>query len=393
MKNNGIVFMETAGWTTYNQWLGRLKASTAKTAGSNFTRFMVWVGREGGKFSAYTPDQMIGFQRSANNEQRYELLDLAQRYIGSLEGRGGYVRNQYNCIRSFFAHSRAELPSDPTFKARGTVEKVVGHLDGGEIRDIVLSCNAMYQAVYMSMFSAALDREMFLYWNLNGLPQLREDLRRDPEVIKISLPGRKSMRDEAPYYSYVCSDAVELLKKWLPEREKLVALFSKRYEGYKDPGSIFIGQKGEPIGKLAIHQVWSRHCRRLGLLSSKTNGGALRYGKNLHELRDSYRSLFQKSGADPVVAEFCMGHVVDKLGYNKATQDEDWTREEYLKAMPWLNVLSSPKPHGFEDRDEVKRLQRELDETRRKLEQRDAVGEALMARLERVEKVLAGEKS
>jgi len=35
------------------------------------------------------------------------------------------------------------------------------------------------------------------------------------------------------------------------------------------------------------------------------------------------------------------------------------------------NVLSSPKPHGFEDRDEVRRLQRDLDEARRKQDSRD----------------------
>jgi hypothetical protein len=388
MENNRINSVEKPGYNAYNQWLGRLKASTAKTASSNFLRYMAWVEKEGGKFSAYTPDQMVEYQKAANNEQRYELLDLAQRYIGGLEGRGGYIRNQYNCIRSFFTHSRAELPRDPLFKARGTVEKVVGHLDAAEIRDIVLSCNAMYQAVFMSMFSAALDREMFLYWNLNGLAQLREDLKKDPEVIRVSLPGRKAMRNEAPYYSFVCSDAVELLKKWLIQREKLVKLFSKRYEGYEDPGAIFLGQKGEPVGKIAIHSVWIHHCRRLGLLSSKTNGGAPRFGKNLHELRDSYRSLFQKSGADIIVAEFSMGHTVDKLGYNKATQDEDWVREEYLKAMPWLNVLSSPKPHGFEERDEVRRLQRDLEEAKRKL---DHVGD-MEATVQTLKTQLAEEK-
>jgi len=371
MKNNGFNSMEKLGWGTYNQWLGRLQASTAKTAGSNFRRYMAWVEREGGKFSAYTPDQMIEYQRAANNEQRYELLDLAQRYIGGLEGRGGYIRCQYHNIRSFFAHMRAELPQDTSFKVRGTVEKVVGHLDAEEIQKMILSCNSMYQAIFMSMFSAALDKEMFLYWNLNGLAQLREDLKRDPEVIKITLPGRKSQRNESPYFSYVCSDAVALLKKWLPEREKLVKLFSKRYPGYVDPGAIFLGQKGEPIGKLAIHQVWARHCRRMGLLRSKVTGGAPRFGKNLHELRDSYRTLWQKSGGDPVVAEFSMGHVVDRLGYNKSFEDEDWVKQEYLKAAPWLNVLSSPKPHGFEERDEVRHLQRELEEARHRLDHVD----------------------
>jgi len=46
------------------------------------------------------------------------------------------------------------------------------------------------------------------------------------------------------------------------------------------------------------------------------------------------------SGAAPAVAEFMMGHVVDPLGYNKFWRDPDYVAGEFLKAEPWLNVVS-----------------------------------------------------
>jgi hypothetical protein len=65
-----------------------------------------------------------------------------------------------------------------------------------------------------------------------------------------------------------------------------------------------------------------------------------RYGKNLHELRDLFRTQWEKSGSSPVGAEFCMGHTVDPLGYNKAYRDEAYTRNLYNKTSSWLNILS-----------------------------------------------------
>jgi len=398
LENNvGRIGMNQPGWESYRLWLNKLRPSTAKTAGSNFRRWMDWVRAHGNKFSGFTPDQMIEHQRKANNEERYELLDLLQQYIGGLEGRPGYIRNQYNNVRSFFVHSRAELPADK-FQVKGTVEAVMGKLEPDEIRKLILSCNQMYQAVYTAMFQAALGREEFIWWNTHGLEQLREDLKGDPQLIKITLPGRKKLRFEKPYYTFVTGDGVKLLKRWMAERENVIQLYRKRYgESYEDPGAIFIGQKGEPIGKLAISQVWSRRARRLGLLNHRGSGGAPRYGKSLHELRDSYRSLWEKTGAEKSVAEFCMGHTVDVYGYNKAHQDEDWVREEYLKAAPWLNIFSSGRPFNQVDKNEVELLRRELEEAKRELraqlEQRSQREEAVAERLERLEKLFVSPPS
>jgi len=67
----------------------------------------------------------------------------------------------------------------------------------------------------------------------------------------------------------------------------------------------------------------------------------VRYGVSPHEIRDLTRSRWQVSGADPLVAEFLMGHDIDPNAYNKFMKYEPWYLvQEYRKALPWLNIMS-----------------------------------------------------
>jgi hypothetical protein len=54
-----------------------------------------------------------------------------------------------------------------------------------------------------------------------------------------------------------------------------------------------------------------------------------------------------------------MGHAGDPLGYDKAYKDEDWVRGEYMRAMPFLNVLTNDRAFGKVDIDEIDRLTKE----------------------------------
>ncbi len=88
--------------------------------------------------------------------------------------------------------------------------------------------------------------------------------------------------------------------------------------------------------------------RRIGVIDPIKRGAGRGHqtGKNLHELRDVFRSQWEKSPAKASVAEFLMGHVVDPLEYNKAHYDRKWVRKEYLNALPMLQLMSSGRPFG-----------------------------------------------
>jgi len=112
---------------------------------------------------------------------------------------------------------------------------------------------------------------------------------------------------------------------------------------------------------------WNDHQRRLGLIDQKNTDKGRRYGKNIHELRDLFRTRWRRSGVETDYAEFFMGHTeaFDRDNYDKISRDESHTRQQYMKAEPWLNILSDePDKISTEDHELELRRQREEMDTR-----------------------------
>ncbi len=339
------------GYSSVEAWLSRLGSATARNNRFYFRNFTDWLRGDGGSFSGFTPDQLIKFQREASNDERYELLDVVQRYVLSLKGlRQSSRRHRYMVVRSFFLHNRAELPGDRSFKVRGEVPKVRGQLTADDIKNMVLSCKPCYQAVYLCLFMGGMGLEELHYWSRTDWPALKEALRHDPEIIRVDLPGRKMAKNERPYYTFIGGDALDALRRWVKERPP-------------EAEGIFTDQFGRTLSKKAIGLYWLRHLRMLGLATrDKSQGVRTRTGRNPHELRDSFRTAWAKSPASPDVAEFMLGHQIDELGYNKCFTDEGFMRREYLKAIPYLNVMTGDLPHGKIGVDQVEQLQRKIRE-------------------------------
>ena len=145
----------------------------------------------------------------------------------------------------------------------------------------------------------------------------------------------------------------------------------------KSSKAIFVAQNGSPLNYFSIQAYWRRRLRKLGIGPDNLRQRKGRTGKSPHEFRDLFRSQWAKSSAKPEVGEFCMGHMIDPLEYNKAWRDEKFYRDEYSKALPYLQIMSSGKPYHMvgEDevdalRQEVERLQSGRDERIRQLEEK-----------------------
>ncbi len=338
------------GYKTVDKWLGRMASSTGKTSMVFIRKFMRWLKENGGEFAEYTPDELVAYQKEAENSQRYDILEFIQSYVGQLDLRASSKKREYAALRSLFAHNRAELPKDPTFIIRSQHTPVQGILTVKEIRDMVLSCNKVYQAIFLTIFQGGIGLEEFNHWNLNGWDKLRQDLRGDPETIKIDFPGRFKLRVMKPFYTLVGSDAIKALKEWADVRPPSAE-------------AIFTNQYGKPFSVRSIQLYWIRHLEKLGFIKREKNGkSSNRYGKAPHEMRDVFRSQWEKSPAKASVAEFMMGHVVDPLHYNKACRDEDWVREMYLQALPMLQIMSSDTPFGKFNGKAVSKLQGRISE-------------------------------
>ncbi len=353
------------GWASVERWLSRLAPSTARVHLSYFKGWMKWVNEGNSKFSNATPDELISIQKNVENGTLYDVLDeIVQPYVMRKEGTFNTKNKIYAVIRSYFKHNRAQLPRDPTFIIRPEREKNEGTLTIEEIRKVVLSSNPMYQAVFLSMFQGGMDRESFEYWNKNGWPSLREQLILKSRVVRIDLPGRKKFKRKRTFYTYIGKDAIDAIQVYLEE-----LLPTER-------GAIFLDKFNKPLSKKAVYQYWLRHLRKIGIVGpSKGIVQSYQTGKNPHELRDVFRSQWEKSSAKISVAEYMMGHIVDPLEYNKAHRDKAWTRREFLKAENMLNIMSSDRPYGKIDESEIETL-------RRRIEQLDMRNEDLQMKLE-----------
>lgn len=361
------------GWTKVEHWLSRLSPNTYKTNLRTFKLWMKWVRQSDTKFAESTPDDLIEYQREVDNGSRFDILDIiVQPFINQKRGRIGYKVKLYTTARSFFAHNRAELPKDPGFNLRPEVEKVRGTLTVEEVRKIVLSCKPAYQAMFLSMLQGAMGLEEITYWNQNGWESLKQQLDDNVHPIKVDLPGRKKARNVRSYHTYIGGDAIEALRNYVDNHRP------------EDSKVIFPNRFGRAISKNALYLYWLRHLRKLGLVPPPVKGEkSHRTGKNPHELRDVFRSQWEKSPAKGSIAEFLMGHNIDPLEYNKAYRDETWTRKEYLKAEPLLNIISSDRPFGKVDESEIERQEGRIAELERLLEEERTINSSRLVDLER----------
>jgi integrase len=342
------------------RWLERLRPSTHPVARYTLRRFEGWLHINGGDFKDYSLDQLVMFQRNAEKIDSYKVLDLVQRYVGTTRGALKTKQNHYTYLRSFFMHNRADLPLDRSFRITGDKPRVQGVLSPDDIRRLVLSCNPCFQAVFLCMFQGAMGIEELLWWSKNGLESLQAQLEAGAQAVKVDLPGRKRYRFEKPYYTFVSGDALTSLRKWMTLRPK-------------DATSIFTHQGRGPLARDGLQSYWIRHMRRLGIISGvKAWDKGNRTGRNIHEMRDVFRSQWAKSSAKAEVGEYVMGHSIDSLEYNKSFHDVDLYRKEYLKALPLLQVMSSGRPFKMVDEEEVESLRNEVQRLREQTKDADA---------------------
>jgi len=240
-------------------------------------------------------------------------------------------------------HNRASLPQDRSFRVRAERPKNVADLSVGDFRRVLDSSNECYRAVFLCMFQGGMGGGEVEHWSNQGWLGLARSLELRNNPIRVDLPGRKQGRNVRPFYTFIGRDAIDAIAVWLRMRPD-------------DAETIFTNQFEEPITRKAIRNYWTRKLHRLGLIVKPQPWiKGYRYGKNPHELRDLFRSRWQKSGRAPEAAEFFMGHVIDPNEYNKAFMDENYARMEYRRAEKWLNILSEDPEHMHID--EVSEIQ------------------------------------
>lgn len=373
------------------KWLATVSEWTAYNYLRRFTSFYDWLQENGGDLAGLSPSELVDYQDEQNGRKAYHIIDLALMWANEQGGRHSTIKANVSTIRSFFKANHVPVPELNIERAsKPTKPPVAGKLDVEDVKRVIDKSNELYRAVILTVFQGGLDASGVEYFSNNGYPSYREQVDRGDKVIIIDLPGRKAARFKTNFYSMINGDAADAIEHYI-----------KAVRGHVGEGeSLFLTEKRTPLTAKTLGRYWRRkvyelgiaeydapkcekcggkttrirakagepakyECRRCGwsVPASEFNGDkGHRTGVGFHELRDTFRTVWSKSPAQNTVAEWMMGHKLDKYDYDKAATDIDWMKDEYLKVAPFLNILSSDRAFGKVDEDEVDQLRKRVAE-------------------------------
>jgi hypothetical protein len=303
-------------------FLNRLPSpATRNTYGQSLHAFCEWSGK--------SPEELLKV-REAEEKQGYEMIDLIQEFLASgtyKDGRRGFEgktvrvaetsagrrRLMYAAVRSFFAHHRAALPADKTFKIsdNGRVRQTQ-YMELDKARGIIGALKEPYRSLYnIALYSGMGQGELMA---LNEMwPQLRRQLREGKDPIRVDFSRRKT--NENPYFTFI---PARLLKVYEDETENPFRVLTK-HERERRPRAI-VGHD--------LEVAWKYARKRAGFSKEGYRG---------HHLRDLFITLGYKVGVSKESTDFMTGHVVDRYNYLQLSREPDKVLAEWSKIQGFLD--------------------------------------------------------
>jgi integrase len=161
------------------------------------------------------------------------------------------------------------------------------------------------------------------------------DLTRDPSPIVVKRkPGRKVSRKLQKYVTFISHEAKKVLLQYMEHRRKLG-------ESITDSSPILTSDRINELGKFLNSMYVSNHWRRLlkrAHLATK-NGGPW-HDIHLHTLRKFFETECINANVKTAYREHWMGHTGVHLESSYFRGGQEKHEEEYLKAIPYLNILA-----------------------------------------------------
>ena len=336
------LFLENSD--SVKSWMRRLRSQETRDKFLFlFVKYFKWVQKQG-KFN--TPDELIEHKQTAQNDKdRYLHIDLAEDYFNQAGLSSFQEKSAYTAIRSFYKHNKAALPAYSLNFKQTPLKPVVTQqpITLDELKTLLATAGAREKAIFMVMLQGGIDRSTLAeYFNLFSWSQITKQLgSEDPENWDLSrLPIRVNLtrvKTRVEYYTFLSVDAVKALQQWLNLRKTLTG------KPMQNGDSIFITSQRSALKKESISTIFNRLAIAAGLESKKYGKASeIRYRFHAHELRDTFRSACTVAGVAHPVAEYMIGHSIDKLGYDKSPQVyPEHFKVEYGKVEPMLNIFSS----------------------------------------------------
>ncbi len=356
-------------------FMSRLGEDGQAHAQSQLRLFFRWLNQQPG-YAGITPKALLVRQLQAEDE--YEIVDVIQKYLDSKHDlRAGSKRQVLRILRSFFRKNRCPLPPDAEFTIRSDLPPTESKLTVKELHAAVLGLPPLWQSLYAVKYMALLDTKRLAWMGLHSADQVVRQLRAGELPVRVDLPcGRKKNANErgAMYFTYFGRDAAESLKRYFTETRgwpgpgEPIWLYEERKPKKNKDSRSPPPPPPRPVTRKNVGQRWIRIMRRLKFVPKMGHAKNLRYGYHLHEMRDvATTELHVRAkgrGLDMDCVKFWCGQVgqLDRNKYDKFYKEQDYVRDQYKIAEPFLNILTGP----IGDQ-ELKKLSQENQELKKRL--------------------------
>ena len=201
-----------SAWEPLEQHVSQMKAP--KELRRRLMRFFRWANK--------TPAQLLEMQRVArsakDDKEQFAVLDLVEEYVRSKKGARSTKETDYTCIRSFFAHHRRPLPSDPNFSRnlRGDRPRVTGKITMEVLRTILESLrnDSRRRSMVLTQFGGFMGTKELILVNKTYGHMIGEKLKAGEQgPIEIEMTWQRKGNPE-PYHTYLSTMACQELKKY-----------------------------------------------------------------------------------------------------------------------------------------------------------------------------------
>jgi len=244
----------------------------------------------------------------------------------------GYKYGLFTVVRSFCAYHEADLTSSKGVYGRRQKRKYKPkQFSVEDARKVLGHLNQRDRTICLVMLQSGQGVGEILRKFNHILSYVQGCIKAGNERIRIDFDERKG--NGLNYFTFISRDAVQELKKWFAIREKWL-------KGKKDPGTIFITNRGKPLTVGLFEVRFFTIVTRAGLKKEP-------FSLVLHMFRKLFKTESRppERGIDQDCIEFMMGHLsgIESIGgtYDKTPELYAGVIErEYAKLEPYINIYS-----------------------------------------------------
>jgi hypothetical protein len=326
-------------------WFSQLSEGSKQTYSEHFPPFIIWL-RKQPRFGGITPSGLLNRQfknkrkkpTKRNQTPEYEVVDLLNRWITSLPDRYSTKLTKSATVWSFFKRNRCPLPKDSEFIIRSDKAPTLDVLTYEDIKKAISAAKLRDKSHMLVRLQGILDTDALDYANRKLGDHIVSEMRAGKELIRLDIPGRKRRKNIKAFYTFIGKDAIQCLKKYFDVER-----------GWPAPGEpIWVNKFGRPYAKSMYGENYLKSLRLQGLIPKPNGRLDARFGRNLHEWRDTTITYLhtnaKRHGFDMAVADFIAGHSnkLDPSNYDKFMKEKWYVEEQYRIAEPHLNIESNP---------------------------------------------------